>query len=175
MMRPFALAGATIALQACLGALSVATGSNSFPLVPGVVLVAYSALVDPPIEAAISAAVIGIFLDALSGTPFGLNALACVLALLAARFFVQFVPRPRGLPAFLFTAGLSASYHFIALTLLYSFSSGREAFGFRGLVVTAIGNGIAALVLFPLTSMVLVALGLQQHDPSLNERLAGKA
>lgn len=172
MKRPLVLALLALVLTSFQAALAVVLGVSSLPFVPGVVLVAYAALVDPPVEAAITATLVGLVVDALSGTPLGLNVLACLLALLTGRLFAPWVLQPRGVAALLFTGGLSAGYHLVALTLLYVFSAERKAFGFLPMLTTAAGNALLAVVVIPVTRRALVAVGLEDKGESLRDRLS---
>ena len=156
MTRTLVLSLFALVLTAMTGALAVAFGWSSMPLVPGVLLVAYAGIVDPPVEAAVSAASIGLVVDALTGTPLGLNVLACVFVLMGSRFVVGWVPAPRGLPSFLFAAGFSAAHALLALSLLFLFQR-RESFGLAALLATALENGVASVVLFPIVHRSLVA------------------
>ena len=171
MRRVFILGFLAVVLTSITGALAVMFGWSNVPVVPGVLLVAYAAIVDPPIEAAVSAAVIGLVIDALAGTAFGVNVLSCVAVVVCSRFVLGFVHSPRGLPSFLFVAGLSAVHALVSLLLLYLFQK-RESFGFTPLASTAIVNAVVSLVLFPILRRLFVALRLEDKDETLQERLA---
>ncbi|HEY4222529.1 MAG TPA: hypothetical protein VGO62_14340, partial [Myxococcota bacterium] len=145
MTRVLVMAGLALFLTSVAGAVAVMFGWSSVPVVPGVLLVAYAAIVDPPVEAAVSAAVIGLVIDALAGTPFGVNVLSCVAVLVGSRFVVGFVPQPRGIRSALFTGGLSAAHALVSLVMLYLFQR-REGFGFVPLVTTAFVNGAVSFV-----------------------------
>jgi hypothetical protein len=173
MTRPLVLALFALILTAISGALAVMFGWSTIPIVPGVLLCAYAAIVDPPIQAALGASLIGLVIDALSGTPLGVNVIACVAVLSASRFVVSFVPLPRGLPSFLFVGGFSGVWAFLALLLLYLFQS-REGFGFGAMFATAIVNAVASVVVFPVLSRILVLLRLEEKGETLQERLASK-
>lgn len=175
MSRVLVLAVLALLLHALESGLAVVLGATSLPVAPAVVLVAYAALVEPPVEAALTASSLGLVLDALSGTALGLNMLACLLVLLLGRFAAPRVPSPRGVSAFLFAALLSAGYHTLVLTLLYVFEAQRESFGFQGIVTTSIANGLLALLLFPLVQRLLVALGLEEREATMEERLSRRA
>jgi len=171
LSRIFILAGLGLLLHAIQAALAVALGVTSLPLAPAVVLVAYAALVEPPVEAALAASSLGLVLDALSGSPLGLNMLACLLALLLGRLAAGVVSSPRGIPAFLFASVLSAGYHLFVLTLLFVFGTDRESFGLQGILSASLANGLLALLLFPLLQRLLVSVGLEERQESMEERL----
>ncbi len=174
MTRALVLTGLALLLTAVAGAAAVMFGWSYVPVVPGVLLVAYAAIVDPPVEAAVTAALIGIVVDALAGTPLGLNVLACVAVLVGSRFVVGFVPSPRGFRSFLFVGGISAAHALVSLLLLFLFQR-RESFGFFPLVLTAVANALASLLVFPLLQRLLIALDLEEKGETLQERLASKS
>ena len=174
MTRALVLSLLALVLTAATGALAVMFGWSSVPLVPGVLLVAYAAIVDPPVEAAVSAALMGLVIDALVGTPLGVNVLACVAVLVGSRFFVGWVTAPRGIPSFLFTAGFSAAHALLALSLLFLFQR-RQSFGLAELFSTALVNAVFSVVLFPVVRRLLVALRLEERGESLQERLSSNS
>ncbi|MBI1948413.1 MAG: hypothetical protein HYS27_22190 [Deltaproteobacteria bacterium] len=173
MRRVVVLALVTVALTALCGALSVALGWSSLPIVPGVILCAYAALVDPPIEGVVTAAAIGLVVDAMSGTSLGLNVLALVAVLVGSRFVVGWVTSPRGLQAALFVGGFSAVHAFLSLLLLYLFQR-RGGFGLVSVFTVAIANALVSVALIPPLQWLMVALRLEERDETLQERLAGK-
>lgn len=172
MSRVLTLALFAWFLHAAQAALAVAFGLSSLPVVPAVVLVAYAALVEPPVVAAVSAAVLGLILDALSGSPLGLNMLACLLALLSGRLASGWVAAPRGLGAFLFTGTLAAGYHLFVVTLLYVFGIHPESFAIQGVLSEALWNGLFGVVVLPFTQWLLVSLHLEEREMTLAERLS---
>ena len=174
MTRVVLLAALALVLTAVTGAQAVMLGWSSLPVVPGVLLCAYAAIVDPPIEAAISAAVIGLVVDALAGTPFGVNVLSCVAVLVGSRFVVALVPSPRGFRSFVFVGGFSGAHALISLVMLFLFQR-REGFGFVPLISTAVANAIVSIALFPLLQRLFVALKLEERGESLQQRLASKS
>ena len=171
MTRALVLSLLALLLTAGTGALAVMFGWSSVPLVPGVLLVAYAAIVDPPVEAAVSAALIGLVVDALVGTPLGVNVLSCVAVLVGSRFVVGFVTAPRGVPSFLFVAGFSAAHALLALSLLFLFQR-RESFGLYALLAAALVNALASLVIFPIVRKLLITLRLEERGETLQERLS---
>ncbi len=173
MKRSLAFVILCLLSTAVSSAAAVAMGLSNMPLVPGVLLVAYTAIADPPIEAALTAALVGLVMDALGGTPLGVSVIACVLALVSSRLVIGWVTSVRGPKAALFTAGLSAVYALIALVLLFAFQR-RQAFGLVSLAVLAVSHALASFVAFPLLTRVLVLLRLEQRGTSLHERMAQK-
>lgn len=172
MIRVLLLACMALMLHAIQAWLAVAFGVSSLPILPAVVLVAYAALVEPPVVAALAASTIGLLLDAVSGTPLGLNMLACLLALLLGRSAADWIHSPRGMPAFLFTAAMAAGYHVFVVTLPWAFGPHPDEWVIRGFMSTAWWNGIASLLIFPLAQRLLVRLGLEEREETLSERLA---
>ena len=172
MSRSLLLASLGLLLHAIVAALAVALGWDALPVAPAVVLVAYAALAEPPIEAAISATLLGFMLDALSGSPIGMNMLACLLALLLGRLAAGAVAAPRGLGAFVFGGAMSMGYHLFLLIVLFMFDSEREAFGILGILSTAVFDGLLALVLMPTTQVLFISLGLEEREVTMTERLS---
>lgn len=122
-----------------------------------------------------SAALIGLILDSLCGSPIGLNMLSCMLALMGGRFAAGWVRAPRGVDVFLFTAGLSGVYHTFLVVLMAMFAIGESAWSFSGVVSTSIFNGLIALFLVPATQWLFVRLGLEVQEASFDERLRRRA
>ena len=156
-------------MHALISASAVVFGFEGLPIAPAVVLVAYAALAEPPIEAAISAAFLGFVLDALTGAPVGLNMLACVVAFFLAWPNALWVSSPRSLSAFLFAGGMSAGYFLTLRVLLLIFND--EPFGVQGLFTIALANGALALLLFPPWHRLLVRLGLETDQANLEQKL----
>ena len=173
MSRVLVLSLLTLLLTALAGAISVAAGWSSLPIVPGVILCAYAAMVDPPIEGVVTAAAIGLVVDAMTGSSLGLNVLALVAVLVASRAFTGWVTSPRGLPAALFVGGFSAAHAFLSLLLLFLFQR-RAGFGFLSILWVAGANALVSVALIPLLQRLLVTLRLEERDETLQERLAGK-
>lgn len=172
MIRVVLLACMALLLHAVQAGLAVAFGVSSLPILPAVVLVAYAALVEPPVVAALAASTIGFLLDALSGTPLGLNMLACLLALLLGRSAADWIQSPRGMPAFLFAAAMAAGYHVFVVTLPWAFGPHPDEWIISGFMSTAWWNGVAAWFIFPWAQRVMVRLGLEEREEPLSERLA---
>ena len=182
MSRVGFLAAFGFLLHALSAGVAVALGVDVLPLVPGVVLVAYAALAEPPLEAALSASSLGLVMDALSGSPVGLNMLACLLALLLGRLASSQVASTQSFTAVLFAAALSAGYHVFVLALLFLFGGAQSeqlgltgTLGVSGALWSAIWNGALAFALFPLIQRLMVRLGLEERELSFQERLHGRA
>ncbi|MFZ9886365.1 MAG: hypothetical protein ACO3JL_02585 [Myxococcota bacterium] len=175
MKRVLLLASIAFVLQAFIAAAAVAFGVAAVPLTPAVLVVAYAALVEPPVEGALSATCVGFLLDAISGTAIGLNMLACLLLLLVGRLMARRVPSPVGPLGALFVSALAAGYYLFVLTLLYIFERGRESLALEGLLSTSILTGAASLLVFPLIQRIFVRLGLEERAASVAERLSRRA
>ena len=173
MIRVVVLGTLALILHAALAALAVTFGSSGLPIAPAVVLVAYAALAEPPLEASVSAALLGLILDCLTGAPVGMNMLACIAALWVARPLTARVTSPRSWSAFLFAAGLAAGYALFVRGLLWIFA--REHFGIQGIFTTAITSGVVALLLFPGLSALMVRFGLEEREENLANKLAKRA
>lgn len=175
MIRSLLLVFIGLLLHATEAALAVSFGSAGLPLSPGIVVVAYAALVEPPVEAAITAALMGVVMDAMLGAPVGLNMLACLFALGLGRTLADKVSSPRSLVAFLFAAGISAAYHTFVVTLLFVFTSAQAGRGVFSVLPTALANGALSFFLFPLLRRLLIAAGLEEREVSFEERLSDRA
>lgn len=175
MTRSLLLATLGLLLHAVQAAVAVAFGWESMPVAPAVVLVAYAALAEPPVEAAITATFLGLILDALSGSPIGLNMLSCLLALLVGRLAARWVTAPRGWGALAFGAALSAGYHLFLLILLKTFGAYREGLGILSVLSTALWDGLLSVVLMPATQWLLVAVRLEEREVTATERLSRRA
>jgi rod shape-determining protein MreD len=173
VIRVVVLGVLALVLHAAVAALSVTFDSSGLPIAPAVVLVAYAALAEPPVEASISASVLGLLLDALTGAPLGLNMLACLAALGLGRPLAGSVSSPRSWSAFLFAAGLSAGYSIFIRVLLSVFAG--ESFGFQGVFTTALTSGLLALMVFPWLSAAMIRFGLEDREESLAEKLGRRA
>lgn len=172
MLRVLLLTLLAVVLHSAAAALPVVFGTPALPLLPGVLLVAYAALVEPPVSAALAVSSMGLLVDALSGTPLGLHMLASLVALLVGRLAADWVSVPRGLPAFLFTAVMAGAYHIVVVTLPWMFGPHPDEWRVSGFLSTALWNGFAALGLFPFVQGILVRLGLEEREETLSERLA---
>jgi rod shape-determining protein MreD len=172
--RSLLLALLGLVLHAIEAGAAVAFGLDGLPLTPAVVLVAYAALAEPPVEAAVSAILLGLVLDAVSGSPLGLNMLACLIALLSGRLLSSWVSAPRGLPALAFTAGMSAGYHLFILILRVLFAGHREVQGVLDVAAVAFGDGLFAVVLMPSVQWAFVRLGLEDPEDPLEARLSSR-
>lgn len=175
MSRVLWLAGFSLVLQSVVAATAVAFGLASVPLTPAVLMVAYAALIEPPIEGALTATTVGFLLDALSGAAVGLNMLACLLLFLCGRVAAKRVPSSVGVIAALFVSGLAAGYYLFVLTLLYAFDRGRQSLALDGLFSTSLLTGASSLLVFPLIQRLFVSLGLEERTASVAERLSRRA
>lgn len=174
-MRRVALACVlALVLKALIAALAVVFQTGPLPVLPAVVLIAYAALWHPPIEAALSAALVGIIIDALMGVPLGVNSLAAVLTLVASRPTLVWVPEPRGVAVTAFVAGFSAVHAAIAVLLLLLFGGLRASTELMSVFTIGVVNGLLSIALFPAYRALLVRLHLEERGASLHERLASR-
>ncbi len=173
MTRPLLLFVVALLLHSAQAALAVLLGTGGLPVAPAVVLLAYIALAERPVEAAMGALLLGLVLDALSGSMLGVNMLACLLALLAGRFFSG-AATPHGGSAFVFGAGMSLGYHLFLLLLLSVFGADRESLTLLDIVLVALVDGALAVVLMPVLHRMFVALGLEEEEHTMSERLSSR-
>lgn len=173
-MSRVALTMALALITTAIGAaLPVVFGTGAWPLTPAVVLVAYAALTVPPLEAAVTAALVGLIVDALAGAPLGVSSFALVVTLLLSRLVVSLVPTARGPLALAFVFGFGFVHALLAQTLLAVFGQNRVV---DVLVVVGVGvlDAVAALVLFPLIRGALVVLRLEDKSATFKERLQAR-
>ena len=163
----------TLVVTAALACLPVLLGWPALPVTPGAVICAYAALTQPPIEAAVTASLVGLVVDALSGTPIGVSSLSLVVTLLTARLGVSLVPVARGLASFLFVGAFGALHALLGQALLALFAQ-RRAVDVVVVVVVAVADALLSLALFPLLRRVLVVLRLEDRGATLGERLSAR-
>ncbi|MDP2341590.1 MAG: hypothetical protein Q8O67_11565 [Deltaproteobacteria bacterium] len=163
----------TLVVTALFASLPVLFGLPALPITPGAVVCAYAALTQPPIEAAVTAALVGLVVDALSGSPIGVSSLALVITLLIARLGVAVVPVGRGFTAFAFVALFAGFHAFLAQALLALFAQ-RRAVDVVVVVVVGIMDALLSLALFPILRRVLVLLRLEDKGATLGERLSAR-
>ncbi len=163
----------TLVVTAICGSLPVLFGWPALPVTPGAVVCAYAALTTPPIEAAVTAALVGLVVDALSGSPIGASSLALLVTLLTSRLGVSLVPLARGGAAFAFVAAFAAFHALLAQALLALFAQ-RRAVDLVIVVVVGILDALLSLILFPVLRRVLVILRLEDKGATLGERLSAR-
>jgi rod shape-determining protein MreD len=171
--RTFVAMVITLVATAVFGALPVLFGSPAWPVTPGAVIVAYAALTLPPVEAAVTAALVGLVVDALSGSPIGVSSFALVVTLLLSRLGVSLVTQPRGFTSFVFVFAFAFTHAFFAQTLLALFGQ-RRAVDLVVVVVVGILDAVLSLLLFPVVHRVLVLLRLEDRGATLGERLSAR-
>lgn len=161
----------TLVVTAVMASLPVLFGTPAWPVTPGAVIVAYAALTVPPLEAAVTAALVGLVMDALSGSPIGVSSFALVVTLLLSRLGVSLVPHPRGLAALAFALAFTFTQAFLAQSLMALFGQ-RRAVDLVIVVVVAVLDALLSLILFPLLRKLLVILRLEDRSATLGERLS---
>jgi hypothetical protein len=173
VIRIATLAAFTLVVTALSSALAVAVGSAGFPLTPGSVVVAYAALAAPPIEAAFSAVIVGLVVDALNGAALGTSSFTLLVTLLASRLGISLVPSHRGAPAWTF-AGLFAFAQALLAMLLLALVGQRGAVDVGAAVALAVVDVALAVVLFPALHEALVLLRQEERSATLRERLQAR-
>lgn len=162
----------TLVVTAVFASLPLLFGSPALPVTPGAVVCAYAALTQPPIEAAVTAALVGLVVDALSGSPIGVSSLALLVTLLTSRLGVSLVPLARGATAFAFVAAFGAFHALLAQGLLALFAQRRVDVVI--VVVIGVMDALLSLLLFPILRRVLVVLRLEDKGATLGERLSAR-
>ncbi len=173
MSRTFVAMIVTLVITAIISSLPVLFGTPAWPITPGAVIVAYAALAQPPVEAAVTAALVGLVVDALSGSPIGVSSFALVVTLLVSRPAVSLVPQPRGWMSFAFVAGFATAHALLAQALLALFGQ-RRAVDLLIVVVVGVLDAVLSLLLFPILRRVLVVLRLEDKGATLGERLSAR-
>lgn len=173
MSRTFVAMVMTLVVTAVFAGFPVLFSTPAWPITPGAVVVAYAALTLPPVEAAVAAALVGLVVDALSGSPIGVSSFALVVTLLLSRLGVSLVPQPRGWTSFAFVFAFGFTHAFFAQTLLALFGQ-RRAVDLVIVVVVGVLDAALSLLLFPLLRRVLVILRLEDRSATLGERLQAR-
>lgn len=163
----------TLFASAVCASLPVLFGWSALLVTPGAVVCAYAALTQPPIEAAVTAALVGFVVDALSGSPLGASSLALVVTLLTSRLGVALVPVATGVTAFIFVFAFGAFHALLAQALLALFAQ-RRSVDVAIVVIVAVSDALLSLLLFPLIRRMLVLLRLEDKGATLRERLAAR-
>jgi cell shape-determining protein MreD len=163
----------TIVVTAVSSALAVTVGSSGLPVTAGSIVVAYAALATPPIEAAFSAALVGLVVDALNGAALGTSSFTLLATLLASRLGIELVPTNRGWPAWTFVGVFAFAQTLLAMLLLALFGQ-RSAVDVGGAVAIGVVDGVVAMGLFPALHGVLVLLRVEERSATLGERLQAR-
>lgn len=171
MSRTIVAMVVTLVVTAIFAGMPVLFGSAAWPITPGAVVVAYAALTVPPLEAAVTAALVGLVMDALSGSPIGVSSFALVVTLLLSRLGVRLVPHPQGLVAIAFVVAFAFTHAFLAQILLALFGQ-RRAVDVVAVVIVGVLDALLSLLIFPLVRRLLVILRLEDHSATLGERLS---
>jgi hypothetical protein len=166
-----AMIGAFVVMSV-FGALPVALGVGPFALLPGVIFIAYAALLHAGEEAAITASLVGLVIDARVGAPLGLNALAGVLTLVMSRPTLPFLPGRGTLGSSLFVGIFSAVHVVVVVLLLVVFGGRQLRLEWTTALLAGVGNALCAVVLFPLYAWLLVLLRLEERNAPMQERLS---
>jgi hypothetical protein len=152
-----------LATMAMVRVLPVVFGIASVPLTPGAVVVAWAALVLPPLEAVVAASLCGLVVDALAGLPVGLSSFSLVVALLVARLGTRSIPRAVGPLASAFAGGV----------VLAVFAPERAPWQPGTLLLVGILDVGLALLLLPVLDRLGVLVGLERST-STADRLAAR-
>jgi hypothetical protein len=172
MILPVVVALAAWFSEALTSGLAMVFTLESAPILPSVAFMAFAVLMLETTEAAITAALVGVVFDALSGSIVGLNMLGGVLVWLAARPATVLISRPRAASIFTFTALTAAAYQVGMVALINVFSDGVHPLSVGGLVITSLLTGLFAIGAFPLLNRALVFIGIAAAEENLSEKLA---
>lgn len=173
MNRALLAMAVTLVAMAVVRALPVIVGVASLAATPGAVVVAWAALVLPPLEAVVTASLCGLIVDALAGLPVGLSSFSLVVALLVARLGTRSVTRAVGPLAALFAGGVGLLQALLSWGLLALFAPERAPWQPGTLLTVAVVDAGLALVLLPLLDRLGVLVGIERST-STAERLAAR-
>jgi hypothetical protein len=162
-----------LAAMAMVRVLPVVLGVASVPLTPGAVVVAWAALVLPPLEAVVAASLCGLIVDALAGLPVGLSSFSLVVALLVARLGTRSIPRAVGPLASAFAGGVGLLQATVSWVLLAVFAPERAPWQPGTLLLVGILDVGLALLLLPVLDRLGVLVGLERST-STADRLAAR-
>jgi len=172
--RVFTFMMVTLIATAAASALAVALGTAALPLTPGSVVVAYAALTTPPVEAAFSAALVGLIVDALAGASLGASSFSLLVTLLVSRLGVGFVPSTRDAVSFLFVGAFAFTQALCAMAMVALFGPTHRGVDLSVAVVVALVDIVVAWALFPVLHEVFVLLRLEERSATLRERLQAR-
>jgi|GEM_PF-2163387 len=173
MNRALLAMAVCLVAMATLRVLPVVLGVSAVPLTPAAVVVAWAALVLPPLEAVVTASLCGLIVDALAGLPVGLSSFSLVVALLVARLGTRSVTRAVGPLAALFAGGVGLLQVTLSWLLLAVFAPERAPWQPGTLFLVGIFDGVLALLLLPLLDRLGVLVGLERST-STADRLAAR-
>ncbi len=174
MTRVLVFLVTTILVTAVASSLAVGTGVGAVPLTAGSVVLAYAALATPPVEAAFSATIVGLVVDALAGAALGLSSFSLLVTLLVSRLAIGFVPSTREPIALLFVGAFAGVQALVAMTMLALSGPTQRGIDLFVAGKIALVDAGAAYWLFPLLHEVFVLLRLEERSATLRERLQAR-
>lgn len=173
MSRVLLAMGVALAAMAVVRSLPVVVGLASLPATPVAIIVAWAALVLPPLEAVVAASLCGFIVDALAGLPVGLSSFSLVVVLLIARLGTRSVPRAVGPVAALFAGGVGLLQVTVSWVLLAVFAPERAPWQPGTLILVGALDAGLALLLLPLLDRLGVLVGIERST-STADRLAAR-
>jgi cell shape-determining protein MreD len=174
MTRVFSFMAVALVVTALCSALAVTLGIAALPVTPGSIVVAYAALATPPIEAAFSAVLVGLVVDALSGTSLGASSFSLLVTLLVSRLGVSLVPSTRDRFAIAFVGVFASAQALLAMALLALFGQSHARLDVVVVVVVGALDALVAIAVFPLLHVLFVLLRLEERSATLRERLQAR-
>jgi hypothetical protein len=174
MTRVFTFMVAALVFTALCSACAVTLGIAAVPVTPGSIVVAYAALATPPVEAAFSAVLVGLVVDALSGTSLGASSFSLLVTLLVSRMGVSLVPSTRDRFAYAFVALFSSAQALLAMVMIALFGQAHARLDVATAVAVGVLDALLALALFPALHAVFVLLRLEERSATLRERLQAR-
>jgi hypothetical protein len=172
--RVFTFMLVALVLTAVGSASAVTLGSAGIPFTPGSIVVAYAALATPPVEAAFSAVLVGLVVDALSGTSLGASSFSLLVTLLVSRLGVSLVPSTRDGSAVAFVGLFAVVQALLAMTMVALFGQPHARIDVWMAVIVGVFDAVVSLVVFPALHAVFVLLRLEERSATLRERLQAR-
>ncbi len=174
MTRVFTFMAAALVVTALFSACAITLGTAALPITPGSIVVAYAALATPPVEAAFSAVLVGLVVDALSGTSLGASSFSLLVTLLVSRLGASLVPSTRDGVAFGFVGLFAAAQALLAMLMIALFGQTHAQLDVATAVVVGVLDAVVAVALFPALHAVFVLLRLEERSATLRERLQAR-
>ena len=175
MVRAILVISLALVTTSMVSALTAVFGTGYFPFLPVILLLAYIGIADFGAEGMILAALLGLLMDAWSGTLLGINMLICLFLYFGGAPLARVTGAPQGLPAFLVGSIFVGSYGFIHNGLFALFRRGPQKIEFVDILVSGLLNGMLAVLFFPLIHFLFVYFGFSEREASLAERLSNRA
>ena len=159
MVRAILVLSLALVTTSMVSALTAVFGTSYLAFLPAILLVAYIGIADTGPEGMILAALLGLLMDAWSGTLLGVNMLICLFLYFVGAPLARISGAPQGLPAFMVGSLFVVAYGFIYNGLFALFRRGPQNIEFVDILVSGLLNGMLALMFFPFIHFLFVYFG----------------